>query len=158
MSQPEPHLQPSTPAGSEPPTPEGGPSPYVRTLSDIHRDVEFAQAYRLEFIKHTMSIAAGVFIFTVTFRKDIIGGAVPQCKTLLVSGWVAMVVSLLGGLGHIVGWDRYFITYRDFAHDPAGGEAARKTINACRRVAMWIQLLSFAIGIILITLFCARNF
>jgi hypothetical protein len=134
------------------------PTPYVRTLADIHRDVEFAQTYRLEFIKHTMSIAAGVFVFTITFRKDIIGAAQPEWKLLLIIGWFAMIVSLLGGLGHLVGWDRYFITFRDFAHDPVKGKETRHTINCWRRWAMRLQLGSFALGVILITVFCVKNF
>lgn len=123
----------------------------------LHRDIALANQYRLEFIKHTMSLAAAALVFTITFRKDIIGTASPQHTSLIGIGWTAMIVSLLGGLGHLAGWDRFYITYRDHKDDRVAGDAARAEITTLRRLAMIVQLLGFFIGLICIAAYCLLN-
>jgi len=136
-----------------------------RSFEDLHRDISLANQYRLEFIKHALSLAAAVFVFTVTFVKDIVGEFRLAVHPWLIGfGWGAMVVSLLGGLGHLAGWDRYYISYRrdyQFARygrgTAEGGRHARKTITLARRFAMWAQLLGFAVGLIAIAWFSYVN-
>jgi hypothetical protein len=141
--------EPKNPGNPEPPGP-------LRTLEDVHRDVALANQYRLEFIKHTMSLATAVLVFTVSFVKDVLPtGAAPESTVYIGYGWFAMVVSLIGGLAHMIGWDRYYISYRDYDyHGKAeAGRSARKRINLLRRIAMFLQILGFAIGLVLITYF-----
>lgn len=129
-----------------------------RRLEAIHRDVDFANRYRLEFIKHCMSLAAAVFIFTVAFIKDIVPtGATPQHPWLIAVSWGAMILSLFGGLGHFAGWDRYYISYRDHANDRAAGDVARSRINLLRRIAMAGQLVGFVVGLAALAIFCLLN-
>ena len=128
-----------------------------RTLEDIHRDVDFANRYRLEFIKHCMSLAAAVFVFTVAFIKDIVGNDPISGKWLIGIGWGAMIVSLLAGLGHLAGWDRYYISYRDFWKKESEGKTKRKTINCWRRAAMLLQIAGFFAGLVAIAVFCFKN-
>lgn len=129
-----------------------------KKLEAIHRDVDFANRYRLEFIKHCMSLAAAVFVFTVAFIKDIVpSSTAPQHKWLIALAWGAMIVSLLGGLGHLAGWDRYYISYRDYSEDEAKGDAKRRLINRLRRIGMTLQLLGFAVGLGGIAVFCLLN-
>jgi hypothetical protein len=131
--------------------------PHVPTHEELHRDISLANQYRLEFIKHTMSIAAGVFVFTVTFRREIIGTHVAALPQLIAAGWIALLVSLLGGLGQMAGWDRYYISYRDHKTDYAGGEEARSSITFFRRCAMVFQLLAFFFGLGCVAIYCIAN-
>ena len=57
------------------------------------------------------------------------------------------------------GWDRFYVSYRDFDHrgDKNGGKAKRKQIAAWRRPAMVMQFAGFAIGMLAIGLFSAMN-
>lgn len=133
----------------------GTPQP-TRTLEDVHRDVAFANQYRLEFIKHTMSLATAVLVFTVSFVKDVLpAGAAPESTAYIGYGWFAMVVSLIGGLAHMIGWDRYYISYRDYDYHGKieEGRTVRDRINFWRRTAMFFQILGFIFGLVLITYF-----
>jgi len=123
----------------------------------LQPDIALANQYRLEFIKHTMSIAAGVFVFTITFRKDIIGTATPKMPELAAIAWAFMILSLLGGLGHMAGWDRFYISYRDYKKDLDAGDIARKSITMWRRIAMWLQLVGLIVGMACITVYCIAN-
>jgi hypothetical protein len=106
-----------------------------------------------------------VFVFTVTFVKDFVGNLGAAAHHWLVAvGWGAMVVSLLGGLGHLAGWDRYYISYRrdyQFAAYGKGscdeGRAARARITRLRRLAMAAQLVGFAVGLLAIATFSFLN-
>jgi hypothetical protein len=101
-------------------------------------------------------LAAAVFVFTVAFMKDFLGGHPPASSWLIGVGWAAMVLSLLGGLVHMVGWDRYYISYRDY-RNAAEGKKARRRINRWRRGAMVVQLAGFVVGMGAIAWFCMRN-
>jgi hypothetical protein len=82
----------------------------VRTLEDIHRDVGFATTFRLEFIKQLLMLAGAVFVFTISFVKD--WHQHPTHTSLVGIAWFSLALSLLGGLGHLAGWDRYYIRTR----------------------------------------------
>jgi hypothetical protein len=132
--------------------------PGARGLEDVHRDISLANTYRLEFIKHTMSLAAAVFVFTVTFQKEILGNRIPTLRWLVAFSWGAMVVSLLGGLGHMAGWDRYYISYRkDYQERPDEGEARRMRILVGIRVGLWAQVIGFGVGLCTMAYFVYRN-
>jgi hypothetical protein len=126
-------------------------------IEAVHRDVVLANNYRLEFIKHCMSLAAAVFVFTVTFMKDIIGSAPAVDKWLVGVGWGAMIVSLLAGLGHFHAWDRFYISYRDHSSNLELGKKARRTINMFRGMAVLLQVGGFLTGLCAIAAFCFRN-
>jgi hypothetical protein len=128
----------------------------IRSLEDAHRDIALANQYRLEFIKHTMSLATAVLVFTVSFVKDALpSGAAPQSAAYIGYGWFAMAISLIGGLAHMVGWDRFYISYRDYDYrgDGVRGKEVRKKITFFRRIAMFLQIAGFGFGLLLITYF-----
>ena len=58
------------------------------------RDVGLGNNYRLECIKHCMTLATGALVFTVTFKKDYL--AVPGQTilgiTFATAGWLFLVV------------------------------------------------------------------
>jgi hypothetical protein len=140
---------------TDPQTPPQKPA--VRTLDDLHRDIAFANQYRLEFIKHTMSLAAAVFIFTLTFKQNIIGTGRTYGVPFAFASWLAMIVSLMGGLGQLSGWDRYYMTWRDYEWRNQSGKAARRVITKWRRFALVMQIAFFITGLVLMAIFCALN-
>jgi hypothetical protein len=140
-------------------SPPQSTNPPTRDLEDVHRDIALANQYRMEFIKHTMSLATAVLVFTVTFIKDTFSGTtMPKAVLLITLGWLALSLSLMGGLGHMWAWDRYYISYRkDYQGKRDEGEARRKKADFYRRIAAFVQVSSFAAGLVLIILFYYLN-
>lgn len=107
-------------------------------MEDVHRDIALSNTYRHEFIKHMLSLAAAVFVFTISFKKDIIGQGPPLHPELAALAWSLMALSIMGGIAHLAGWDRFYMSYRD--HDypvPDGkGKEVRRRITFWRRIAM----------------------
>ncbi|HYC58990.1 MAG TPA: hypothetical protein VEK79_05425 [Thermoanaerobaculia bacterium] len=149
--------QPPAPPPEPPPAVAPPKKPTARTLEDLHRDITFANQYRLEFIKHTMSLAAAVFVFTLTFKQNIIGTGPAYGVTYAFSSWLAMIVSLMGGLAQLSGWDRYYMTWRDYEWRDQSGQDARRTITAWRRFGLVVQIGFFITGLVLMAIFCALN-
>lgn len=154
------------------------------SLEDLHRNIDLATQYRMEFIKHCMWLAGAVFVFTVSFLHDVVGSREAESKWLVALSWGGMTVSLLGGLVHLIGWDRFYISYRkDFHalkkfHDArqeglpvldaekltAEGNAElkaatdlRKCITLWRRLGMVGQFLGLGVGLVTIAVFCYLN-
>jgi len=138
------------------------PNPRTPTIEAIQRDVGLANQYRIELIKLLLTIAAALLAFTVAFRPSLtridIGWA-------MWAGWLGLAVSMIGGLFHMLGWDHYYKSYRDHdwgnKDDPAAGKAsgraARKRINAWRRLSMYAQFGGFVVGVAGVALFAAIN-
>lgn len=136
----------------------------VPTIDALHRDIAFANSYRLELIKLLMTLSAALLAFTVTFRPDL--KQVLWSKAMWL-GWFGLAVSMVGGMVHMYGWDRYYMTYRDYDHkhrDKSApndgrsvGKREREVINRWRRWAMCCQFGGFAIGVISVAVFAAAN-
>jgi hypothetical protein len=153
-------------------------------LEQLHRDISLANQYRMEFIKHCMWLAGAVFVFTVSFIQDIVASRNADSKELVAWGWGAMVMSLLGGLIHLLGWDRFYISYGEDFHSlqlleesrasglsaqaaaalrkegerlRARADASRTAITVWRRAAMITQFGGLLVGLTTIALFCYRN-
>lgn len=126
-----------------------------RTLEDIHFDVGLANNYRLEYIKHLMSLSAGIFVISIAFMSDLISGiATARCKFTIIIGWGLLILSLIGGIFHMKSWDRFYISYRK---ETEIGVKRRSKINKYRILSESFQVSSFLLGIILIFLFVAIN-
>lgn len=132
-------------AKSEPPRP---------SIDSIHRDIAFANTYRIELIKYMLAIAAALFAFTATFRPSL--ACVCDPEAMLV-GWIGLGLSMVGGMVHMEGWDHYYKSYRDHAKDLAAGKKARKLINLWRRIGMTVQYLGFVAGVAAIGYFAYMN-
>lgn len=124
------------------------------TIDAIHRDIGFANAYRLELLKQLMTISAALFAFTITFRPSL---AIVQAAWSMWIGWGALCVSMVGGMVHMLGWDHFYKSYRDYKGDIAAGDLARDRINLWRRPAMGCQFFGFAIGVAGVGYFAAAN-
>ncbi len=64
---------------------------------------------------------------------------------------------MVGGMIHMYGWDRFYVSYRDFEHRGQNGTDARHRINRWRRAGMVAQFIGFAVGVLAIGLFAAAN-
>ena len=59
-----------------------------------------------------MSIAAGIFVLSVAFMKDLVAPGPVVSPWLLTGSWGLLVLSLVAGVGHMKAWDRFYIAYR----------------------------------------------
>ena len=134
------------------------------TIDALHRDIAFANSYRLELIKLLMTLSAALLAFTVTFRPDL--ASVLWSEAMWV-GWAGLAVSMVGGMVHMHGWDRYYMTFRDYDHKYRNqpppkdgrtlGKQRRREINVWRDIAMYCQFAGFAIGVLGVAWFAAVN-
>jgi hypothetical protein len=138
--------------GDRPPAGDKRPVP---TIEAIQTDIGFGNQYRLELIKTTLAIAAGMLAFTATFRPTLVN---PTAPCLMWLGWLALGLSTLGGMVNMYGWERFYLSYRDHKADLAEGDRVRKRITAWRRFATVVQFGGFAAGVLAIGVFAALNF
>ena len=126
------------------------------TIEAVHRDIELANRYRLELIKLIMTISAAVLAFTVSFRPSLRSVELPW---LMWMGWIGLGASMVGGMIHMHGWDRYYVSYRDYdwRNRKECGKEKRRQINRWRDTGMFIQFAGFAVGVMAIALFAAEN-
>jgi len=124
------------------------------TIEALHRDIAFANQYRLELIKHLLTLATALLAFTVSFRPSL---RVAEHEWLMYIGWIALGLSLIGGIFHMLGWDRFYISYHDFDYKDRDGKRPRKIIKIWRRYAMITQFSGFIIGVVCVALFAALN-
>lgn len=126
------------------------------TIDVLQHDIERANIYRLELIKSMLAIATAVLAFTVSFRPTIIN---PDWVPLMWAGWLGLGFSIIGGLINMWGWERFYISYRDYdwKQKKDVGKRHRKKITAWRRIAMFIQFSCLVIGILSVACFTAEN-
>ncbi|WP_010605281.1 hypothetical protein [Pseudoalteromonas maricaloris] len=130
-------------------------SNHNRNLDQIQKDIEFANSYRMEAIKHLMSIAAGIFVFSIAFMKDIIpSGSVAESKWALGWSWCLLLFSLLAGIALMKLWDKFYASYRKSNEE---GLKRRQSINPYRKVFEFIQISSFFVGAGLMAIFAISN-
>jgi hypothetical protein len=132
----------------------GSSAAIIPTIAAIQTDVGFANKYRLELIKTSLTVAAGLLAFTATFRPNL---STPQLEWLMWSGWLGLGVSTLGAMGNMYGWEQFYISYRDYKEDQNKGREHRRKITRLRRLAMAAQFGGFAIGVMSIAVFAAMN-
>jgi amino acid transporter len=128
-----------------------------RTLADVHRDIDFGNRYRLEYIKHLMSLSAGVFVVSIAFMKELMP---PERHVRMAYGlgvgWVSLILSLFSGIAHMRYWASFYISFLKPFDDPVA-KARRRRINARRKIAELLQLGCFVTGLVLILLFAILN-
>lgn len=126
------------------------------TIDAIHRDLAFANTYRIEWIKFMLAVAGGLFAFTVTFRPTI---SPADWKLAMWIGWLGLALSLAGGMGQMAAWEYFYKSYRDFDFkgNKAAGKAYRRSVNRWRLMAMWSQIVFLVVGVAGVGTFAAIN-
>jgi hypothetical protein len=129
---------------------------HVHSTTDRQKDIEFGNSYRLEYIKHLITISSGMFAFTVVFMKDFVGRTVSSShgQVILVFGWVSLIVSIVAGIYHMRYWAWFF---NSWSTHPDDGKARRETIDRRRRTAEAVQFFAFFIGLGCLFCFAALN-
>ena len=126
-----------------------------RTLDNIHQDVDFANRYRIEYIKHLMSLSGGIFVISIgLLGNNLASHGFEQFREWIVVGWMALIFSMIGGIFHMRVWDKFYMSFRK-PHDH--GVEKRKVLRQRRRFAEAIQIGCFMIGVVLIFAFVAIN-
>jgi hypothetical protein len=129
-----------------------------RTLSENHKDIEFSNQYRIEYIKHLMSLAAGIFALTLTFFKDLLGKPISAVsyKPILMIGWLLLIISLMAGIAQMRLWASYYISWAKSFNDEAERNW-RHIVDKRRLKFEYLQIFSFSIGLLLLLLFSSLN-
>ena len=129
-----------------------------RTLAEAHLDIGLANNYRIEYIKHLMSIATGVFVFSVTFMKDMIGSSTvgASLKSALLVGWISLAISIVAGILHMRLWASFYISW-GLHYNELSARQWRYKIRIVRDCAEIIQIAGFVVGIFALLLFAAQN-
>jgi hypothetical protein len=122
------------------------------------RDIGLGNTYRIEYIKNLVSITTGVFVFTVTFMKDLVGKPLAQVvyKPLLISGWSVLAISIIAGVFHLRLRAAYYISW---GLDSTGANRGkhRRALNRKRKIAEYTQISSFFVGLALLVTFASLN-
>lgn len=120
------------------------------------KDIERANVYRLELIKIMLAMASGVLAFTVSFRPSIEN---PAGIWLMSVGWIALALSIVGGVFMLWMWEKFYISYRDYDNrgKKEDGKTYRKSITEWRRFWQFLQYLGLIVGVLSIGLFAAIN-
>ena len=128
----------------------------TRTLAEAHLDIGLGNNYRIEYIKHLMSIAVGAFVFSVTFTKDILGTAPTDAlmKATLFLAWMALAVSAIAGIFHMRLWAQYYISW-GLNYEKKSAREWRWKLNRWRKLADSLQVGGFIIGLSALLAFAA---
>lgn len=130
------------------------------SIEAIQHDVEEANRYRLELIKTVLALATALLAFTVAFPVGREKGVALTYVALAWSSWAALSVSIVAGLFHMLSWQKFYMTYRDFDHkleQRGAGKTARKRIGTAQTIWAFLQYAGFITGVALVGLFAAAN-
>jgi hypothetical protein len=124
------------------------------TIEALHRDIALGNQWRLELDKLLLALVTGLFAFTVAFPPTL---RETTSAWLLSVGWAGLAISMVGGLVEMHGWERFYLTYRDYEWHDEDGKPERKRITAWRRLARFCFFAGFVIGAAAIGYFAIEN-
>lgn len=120
------------------------------------RDVGLGNKYRLECIKHCMTLATGTLVFTITFKKDYLTSTSQAifANAFATVGWLFLIVSLASGIWHMQCREHYYFAW---ILEPEGRDKERKKLTRLwdrrARAARVTQYASLTIGLLCIALY-----
>ena len=122
----------------------------------VHRDIALGNTYRLEVSKHSLYIASGLLAFSIGFPPSV---DVATDKTILFTAWGLLSISIIGGIGNLYFWEKFYLTYRDFDFDgnEDGGKSARRVLSRYRRIMRFFQFVGIGLGAPMIAFFAGTN-
>lgn len=130
---------------------EARPEP---TNEAVQTDIGFGNQFRLELVKTILTLAPALLAFTIAFRPKLVQ---LDWEWLMWLGWIGLGLSTLGAMVNMYGWERFYLSYRDFKHNIPAGVAARKIITLWRRAGAVLQFGGFGGGVLAIAVFAAKN-
>jgi len=130
---------------------EAHPEP---TNEAVQTDIGFGNQFRLELVKTILTLAPALLAFTIAFRPKLVQ---LDWEWLMWLGWIGLGLSTLGAMVNMYGWERFYLSYRDFKHNIPAGVAARKIITLWRRAGAVLQFGGFGGGVLAIAVFAAKN-
>ena len=133
---------------------DGELDPPKPSIGAIQTDIGFGIQFRLELIKLILTIAPAVLAFTVAFRPKLTS---PEWLPLMWLGWLSLGLATVGAMTNMYGWERFYISYRDYKDDVEAGRKARKQITYWRGLGAFLQFVFFGLGILSIAIFAALN-
>lgn len=135
--------------------PEGADDPpQLPSTEVVHANISLANTYRIELGKTMLALSAALFAFTTSFPPALTR---IDCPGLLAWGWAALGVSTIGGLLNLYGWEKFYISYRDYHRDYDLGKTYRKWLTCGRRAAHLAQMLGIVVGIAGLAIFVVVN-
>jgi cell division protein FtsW (lipid II flippase) len=135
--------------------PASDPAHRKMALSETHKNIAIGNRFRLEAVKHMISLGVGAIVFTVTFRKDFQGISDESWLILIGLGWIALLVSVCGGVVQLKWWEKFYLSYRkDFKGKGAEGTAQRDRYLTVLRISFFFQSAGLVLGLLLLALYC----
>jgi hypothetical protein len=117
-----------------------------------NRDIGLGNQFRLEAVKHCMTIATGAFVLTVSFYKNF-AQSTGHALVLALIDWALMIMSLGAGIVQMRYWEEFYISY---IHDHDGkSEIGCKQRNWWKPFRFWsrtVQYTTLILGMLLISL------
>jgi hypothetical protein len=127
-----------------------------QTIESLQKDIETGNSYRMEGLKLMLTLGTGLLAFTVTFRPTL---AQVTAEWLIYWSWCSLGVSVVCGIGIMLCWERFYLSYRLDWHDkPQKGKTKRKRLTWLRRALLVLQFVAFSYGVVGVALFAALNF
>ncbi len=124
------------------------------SIEAVQTDIGFGNQFRLELIKLILTLSPALLAFTVAFRPKLSN---PEWICLMWIGWIALGIATLGGMINMYGWERFYLSFRDYKDDVPKGKIARKRITAWRRAGAVAQFAGFGVGVLALAIFAAVN-
>lgn len=139
-----------------PEDPKGTRGSSQLNIDALHRDIATGNQYRLELSKTLLTLATGLLAFTFAFPPQLTAISNPEALRI---GWSALAVSVLGGCVNLYGWERFYLSYRDWDWKGKGedGKQARAAITRWRRIGRLAQFLGFVVGVAGVGAFAIAN-
>ena len=130
--------------------------PNKQTIESLQKDIDTGNTYRIESLKQMLTLAAALLAFTVSFRPILHN---VEIEPLIYVSWVSLGVSVVTGIGVMMCWERFYLSYRLNWHgNPKEGEEKRKRLTFWRRRLLLAQAITFSVGVIGVAVFAGKNF
>ncbi len=128
------------------------------TDDDTRSDMNIGNTYRLEYIRHLVSVAIAVLIFSITFMKDILGQGDNEAefKIFLAAGWLSLVVSVVFGIFHMRNLANFYISWSLRSENKKGVSERKELLDYQKNMAT-THIFTFLAGLVLILIFAIKN-
>lgn len=130
----------------------------LEKIATKRHDMEIGNRYRIDAIKHLISISTAVLVFSVMFQKDVLSVTIADSygKPLLLASWVFLFSSIFLGIVNLRIWAAFYISWSK-DEKSEGGYRKRKRMTRQRRWSDRLQFLGLFCGLGLLVTFAWIN-